>query len=108
MADEKNQNEKIALFRYGIIAPVIHDTAKRQAKYFKEMAQKIFDVPGAGRKTYQWRTFKSWLRTYRTEGFDGLKPKTRADKGSSRIVDDCLAQVIQQKYSAGRYKKYSQ
>lgn len=96
--DRKTQEEQIALFRYGIIAPILHDSAKSQTRYFKEMAQKVFDVPLYGRKKFNWKTFKSWLRTYRTEGFDGLKPKTRADKGTSRIVDDYLAQVIQQKY----------
>jgi len=90
--------EQIALFRYGIIAPILHDSANGQTRYFKQMAQKVFDVPVYGRKKYNWKTFKSWLRAYRTAGFDGLKPKTRADKGISRRVDDGLAQIIQQKY----------
>ena len=90
--------EQIALFRYGIIAPILHDSTNGQTRYFKQMAQKVFDVPIYGRKKYNWKTFKSWLRAYRTAGFDGLKPKTRTDKGSSRMVDDYLAQVIQQKY----------
>lgn len=96
--DRQSPAEQIALFRYGIIAPILHDSGQRQTQYFKELAQKLFDVPGYGRKKYNWKTFKSWLRTYRTAGFDGLKPKTRADKGASRRVDDYLAQVIQQKY----------
>ena len=96
--DRKTQAEQIALFRYGIIAPILHDSSTGQTRYFKELAQKVFDVPVYGRKQYNWKTFKSWLRSYRTAGFDGLKPKTRADKGNSRSVDDYLAQVIQQKY----------
>ena len=96
--DQQDQNEQIALFRYGITAPVIHDTAKKQAAYFKEMAQKVFDVPGLGRRKYRWRTFKSWLRDYRIGGFDGLKPKSRTDKGASRRVDPGLEQVIREKF----------
>jgi transposase InsO family protein len=76
----------------------LHDSSTRQTRYFKELAQKVFDVPVSGRKKYNWKTFKSWLRTYRTAGFDGLKPKTRTDKGNSRSVDAYLAQIIQQKY----------
>jgi transposase InsO family protein len=95
---QKDQNEKIALFKYGIIAPVIHDTAKRQTDYFKDIAQKIFDVPDIGRKTYSWRTFKTWLRDYRIHGFDGLKPKERTDKGASRKMDTALALVIKEKF----------
>ena len=95
---QTTQAEKIALFRYGIIAPILHDSTKSQTRYFKQMAQKVFDVPLYGRKKYNWKTFKSWLRTYRTAGFDGLKPKTRADKGTSRIVDEYLEQIIKQKF----------
>lgn len=96
--DQATPAEQIALFRYGIIAPILHDSSNGQTRYFKQMAQKVFDVPSYGRKQYHWKTFKSWLRSYRRAGFDGLKPKTRADKGSSRRVDDGLAQIIQQKY----------
>ena len=93
-----DKNEQIALFKYGIIAPVIHDTAHKQAAYFKDMAIKVYDVPGLGRKKYQWRTFKSWLRKYRIGGFDALKPKARTDKGASRRVDPGLEQVIREKF----------
>jgi putative transposase len=92
------QAEKIALFRYGIIAPVLHDSGVKQTRYFKKMAQQVFDVPVYGRKRFNWKTFKSWLRKYRIEGFDGLKPKTRADKGESRIVDEYLDHIIRQKF----------
>ena len=96
--DQKDRSQQIALFRYGIIAPVLHDTAGKQAAWFKDAAQKVYDVPGSGRRKYQWRTFKSWLRDYRIHGFDGLKPKIRTDKGISRTVDDGLAQVIKEKF----------
>jgi len=92
------QTDKIALFRFGIIAPVLHDSSLGQTRYFKEIAQKLYDVPVYGRKKFSWKTFKSWLRKYRLEGFDGLTPKIRADKGDSRIVDLYLDQVIRQKF----------
>jgi len=38
--------EKVAIFRYGIIAPVLNDPKFKQTRYFKEMAQKFHDVPG--------------------------------------------------------------
>jgi putative transposase len=97
---QQDQNEKIALFKYGIIAPGIHDTAHKQAVYFREIALKVFDVPGLGRRKYQWRTFKSWLRNYRINGYDGLKPKTRTDKGTSRKIDAGLEQVIKEKIAS--------
>ena len=43
MSDKKS--EDIALFKYGIIAPILNDTGKRQATYFKQMAKKVHEVP---------------------------------------------------------------
>ena len=94
--DSKSQDEQIALFRYGIIAPVFHQTASSQTQYFKEMAKIVFDVPCYGRKRYRWKTFKHWLRCYRLSGFDGLKPKTRKDALTSRKIDGFLSQIISQ------------
>jgi transposase InsO family protein len=91
--------EELALFRYGIIAPVLHDTERKQTHYFKQMAKKVYDVPGLGRRRYSWKTFKGWLSNYRHHGFVMLKPQIRSDKGTSRRVDDFLAGVIQQKFA---------
>jgi putative transposase len=101
MPDKKQKPlaEQIALFRYGIIAPVLHDKTLKQTRYFKRMARKEFDVPGHGLKKYFWKTFKAWLRNYRRHGFDGLKPKPRADKGVPRIIDTHLDNVIRQKFN---------
>jgi putative transposase len=96
--NSKDHADKIVLFRYGIIAPVLHDSTHNQSRYFKEMAHKVYDVPDHGRKTYNWKTFKSWLRDYRIAGYDGLKPKTRSDKGQPRIIDDQLKSAICQKF----------
>lgn len=94
----KDHADQIALFRYGIIAPVLHESTHSQSRYFKEMAHKVYEVPAGERKTYNWKTFKSWLRDYRIAGFDGLKPKTRSDKGQPRIIDDHLQSVISRKF----------
>jgi hypothetical protein len=95
MSDKKS--EDIALFKYGIIAPILNDTGKRQAKYFRNMAKKVHEVPSLGEKKYKAPTFKSWLRDYRNGGFDALKLKTRADKGSSRKIREHLAHIIKDK-----------
>ncbi len=95
---ENDLTQKIALFRYSIIAPVLHDSTQGQTRHFKEMAKKLWDVPSSGRKQFSWKTFKSWLHDYRISGFDGLKPKTRSDKGQPRVIDDHLNSVIIQKF----------
>lgn len=91
--DEKKQTE-IALFRFGIIAPVLHGTAGVQIQYFMRMAEKKQNVPYYGSKTYKPETFKGWLKSYRQGGFDSLMPKSRKDKGQSRKIDEKLGESI--------------
>ena len=82
--DNKSMDEQIALFRFWIIAPVLHQTTSSQSRYFKDMAKTLFDVPCYGRKRYSFKTFKHWLRLYRLSNFDGLKPQTRKDASTFR------------------------
>jgi putative transposase len=58
------------------------------------MSDKIYDLPDGTKKKFHWRTFKSWLRTYRLHGFDGLKPVRRNDSGQSRVISPELAEII--------------
>lgn len=95
MEDKKQQD--IALFRYGIIAPVLHEDSMSKREYFNRITKKEFDVPHTGKKKYTTEALKSWLRNYRNGGFEGLKPKVRADKGRSRKIDESLGQVIKDK-----------
>lgn len=95
MADKKQQ--AIALFRYGIIAPVLYEDRRSKIAYFNRITEKEFDVPYLGKKRYTTAALKSWLRNYRSGGFDALKPKERADKGSSRKIDETLAQMIKER-----------
>ena len=90
----KEKRQAVALFRYGVIAPVLHAAAGSQARYFGRMARKELDVPGLGRRRYSVATFKSWLRRYRQEGLDGLLPKRRSDAGRSRVISDQLSAHI--------------
>jgi len=75
--------EEIALFRYGLIAPLLND--QREAKsYFEELDGKVHQVPYYGERTIATKTIKEWLLHYRRNGFDALKPKRRSDRGNSR------------------------
>lgn len=96
--DEK-KCESIALFRYGIIAPVLHESIRSQASYFRDMAEKQFDVPGIGLKKYKVSAFKTWLFKYKKGGIDLLKPKQRIDKCKSRKITPEIGNMISAKVS---------
>ena len=72
--------ERIALFRYGLIAPLLHDQVGR-GKYVAEISAKQHEVPYYGVKEYKPKTILEWLLRYRRQGFDGLKPGRRSDRG---------------------------
>lgn len=93
---DENKRKAIAIFKYGLIAPVLSGNVKVQMEYFRQIARKEYDVPCMGLRKYKARTFKSWLKRYRRNGFDALMPKKRIDKGLSRKIDDRLARCIRE------------
>ena len=80
---------EIALFRYGLIAPVITNTFEEnsQIEYFKKVASKKYIVNGREEK-YSWATIKKWYSSYKAEGYEGLINKTRSDCHSSRKMKE--------------------
>lgn len=93
---EQPTRQAVALFRYGLIAPVLYAAAGTQAEYFRRLAARELDVPGLGPRRYSVATFKSWLRSYRRRGLEGLTPKIRSDAGTSRLITPQLSQHIRQ------------
>lgn len=90
----QSDREAIALFKYGIIAPVISGAAQNQTIYFREVCAKKHNVPYYGIKEYSPKTVEAWLRAYRRDGFDALKPKVRSDKNKPRFVTDDFKETI--------------
>ncbi len=91
------EDDKIAIFKYGIIAPVINDRSINQKKYFERASAREYDMPGKiDRVTFNSRTFKKWLHIYRKEGYEGLKPSRRVDRGKSRKISMPLGQAIRE------------
>jgi len=91
---EKERSQKLALFRHGIISQILYEREESQNQYFKKMAEKEHFIPGVGLKKFSVSTFKSWLSSYRESGYDGIKPRIRVDKGSSRKIDGDFEEII--------------
>ena len=75
--------EEIALFRYGLIAPLLNGHMEAK-EYFQELEGKMHQVPYYGERKVAAKTMQEWLLHYRRNGFDALKPKRRSDRGNSR------------------------
>ena len=100
---EKDIQEKIALKRYQIISPVLAEPKRAQNEYFRTQAQLEHDFPRYGLKKLSVSTLKSWLRAYRKDGFDALKPKARSDMGRPKRLDHQMLNAIEIKCKAYPY-----
>ena len=78
--------EQVALFRYGLIAPLLNNQVNSTREYLAEICGRVHNVPYYGRKEFAPKTIQEWLREYRSGGFLALKPKSRSDKGVCRVL----------------------
>ena len=85
--------EKLALFRYGLIAPLVLETLPRGelTRRAEEIAARQYDIPDSQRISVSVDTLLEWALRYRNGGFDALAPKPRQDRGQSRAITPQLA-----------------
>jgi len=96
--DACDLNTEIALFRYGLIAQLVHtppDTGQ-QERLLHEIASRTYTIPGSTRTQVSVTTLRRYLATYREKGFDALRPTPRVDAGAPRafppeVLDKAMA-----------------
>src|SRR5439155_26083722 len=71
-----SQDEAVALFRYGLIADLLHlpPGHRRLQAHLREKADREYEIPGSARRRVAAETVRDWLYAYRRGGFDALKP----------------------------------
>lgn len=91
------KTEKIALFRYGLIAPLVIEVLPRGEvlRRARDIAAHEHEIPFSNRTEVSVETLLVWARRYRLEGFAALAPKLRCDSGVSRVITPQLAQLIE-------------
>jgi transposase InsO family protein len=89
--------EKLALFRYGLIAPLVLESLPRGelTRRAEEIAARQYDIPDSQRISVSVDTLLEWALRYRKGGFDALAPKPRQDRGQSRAIPPQLADLIE-------------
>lgn len=85
---------EVALFRFGLIAPILNNQVDDINTYLETVSSGIHDVPHYGKREYSSKTIRCWLNQYRHGGLDALKPQRRKDKGSSRSIPAALGEKI--------------
>jgi transposase len=100
---DNETREQIALIRYKLISPVLAEPGRVQNEYFRTQAAKHHEFPRYGNRKVRISTLKSWLKAYRKNGFEALKPKIRTDKGRPRKADSHMLDVIRVQCKAYPY-----
>lgn len=95
---DKTLDERVALFRHGLIARLLPAdlTPQRRAAEMQRITQERHIIPGTTRQRVAESTVRHWLRAYQAGGFDALKPKPRADTGEPRSLTPELAERLMQ------------
>ena len=89
--------EKIALFRYGLIAPLVLETLPRGelTRRAQEVAARLYDIPCSTRRQVSVDTLLDWTLRYRRHGLTALHPKPRQDRGQPRVITKETAALIE-------------
>ena len=106
MKSEKQQ--EIALMRYGAIAPLVSgldENYPSKTAFYTEISNKGIVGPDGRVHHYAPATIDKWYLDYQNHGFDALVPKSRADAGMSRKLDDDLQERI--RYFKTNYPRMS-
>jgi len=95
--DEKRR-EEIALFRYEVIAPLLHvepgGGALKQA--IEKLVEKAWTIPYSETTSIGYGTIEHWLYRYKGGGMPALKPSPRADNAQSRKITGEVAEAVEE------------
>lgn len=96
---EKPQNDlrqEVALFRFRLLGELVHlePGSAELAEGLREIAARRHRIPGSRRRRIAVGTLRTWLRSYRRNGFEGLHPKRRADRRQSRSLPPEVAELL--------------
>jgi putative transposase len=89
--------EAIALFRYAVISAATNPrlTPAERGQLVRELASQAYAHPDGSQWTYARVTLDRWIRAYREQGLDGLRPPPRADLGTVRRHPELLKEACE-------------
>jgi transposase InsO family protein len=88
--------DEIALFRYGLIADLLHLKPEERllSAKLRERAEREYNIPGRKSRRLAVETLRDWLQAYRRGGFEALRPRPRSDRGTLRAVGQTTADLL--------------
>lgn len=91
--------QKMAIFRYHVVSTVLDkdNEALSYSVLCQKASEKVWELPDGSQNMFSRWTIDRWVRAYKKDGFEGLIPKVRNDKGISKKMTDEIRQAIADK-----------
>jgi len=86
-SEPEKQPEDIAIWRFGIISPLLHRDPEGFPLYMEleKLARRDFTAPGGRLLNFSPDTLRHWLYLFRKHGLTGLTIKERKNKGTTTL-----------------------
>jgi putative transposase len=91
---DREKKEKIAVFRFGVIFPLVekdlHQYWGEKERILRELVSKEWEIPFSTRTYISKATILAWVKRYEDGGrkIEALFPERRGDKGRMRSITD--------------------
>lgn len=86
-----------ALWRYGIISPLLHRQANDRSlcEMLEALGKNTYILPDGKPNTVQPETMRKWLYRYNHGGINALSDKTRSDKGKHDVPQTIVDAMVE-------------
>lgn len=92
--------DPVALFRFSVLGPLTSrnrlDRGELQ-QIIRELARREYAIPGTDRRHIGEKTIEGWYYNWRKNGLEGLAPKSRNDRGLSKLPPRIQEAIIKAK-----------
>lgn len=92
-----NAIDPMALFRLSVLGPLVsREQLHRGEKQtiLRELARRDYAIPGSRRTQLSEKTIEAWYYRYLKNGIEGLSPKTRVDRGQSKLASTIQEAIL--------------
>ena len=86
-----------ALFRLSVLGPLVSRERLERGelqRIIRELATCEYAIPGTRRCYLGEKTIQAWFYAWRKEGIEGLVPKSRIDRGQSKLSPPIQAAIV--------------
>src|ERR1700733_1670394 len=96
--NDEEQRLKTALFRYGVIAPLVCRRASHHEaqELRRQILATVWELPSGESKLIPERTLRRWLSRYKQLGFDGLFDSKYASKVACKAISESVLKMAEQ------------